>query len=165
MQRANGGDLLTHRGGERFGMCSTFKLPLAALILREADQGNFSLQDFVPYTRDDMLPHAPVTTEHLEDGGMTIEALAEAAQTTSDNPAANLLLRLIDGPQGFTHRLRTAGDTVTRLDRYELELNYVPKGEVRGHDDTLRDGRNGQQLCFWVDAFTSQSRAIAALDA
>ncbi len=131
VQRANGGDLLTHRGAERFGMCSTFKLPLAALILREADQGNLSLQDFVPYTGDDMLPHAPVTTEHLEDGGMTIDALAEAAQTTSDNPAANLLLRLIDGPQGFTRRLRTAGDSVTRLDRYELELNYVPKGEVR----------------------------------
>ena len=112
-------------------MCSTFKLPLAALILREADRGNLSLQRLVPYTRDDMLPHAPVTAEHLEDGGMTIEALAQAAQTTSDNPAANLLLRLIDGPQGFTQRLRTVGDTVTRLDRYELELNFVPAGEVR----------------------------------
>ena len=131
VQRANSGDSLTHRGAERFGMCSTFKLPLAALILQEADRGSFSLEDVVAYTRDDMLPHAPVTAEHLADGGMTVEALAKATQTTSDNPAANLLLRLIDRPQGFTRRLRAAGDAVTRLDRYELELNYVPRGEVR----------------------------------
>ena len=62
---------------------------------------------------------------------MTLEGLAEATQTTSDNPAANLLLRLIDGPQGFTERLRAVGDNVTRLDRYELALNFVPDGEIR----------------------------------
>jgi beta-lactamase class A len=54
---------------------------------------------------------------------MTIGALAEAAQKTSDNVAANLLLKQLGGPAGFTQILRDIGDIDTRLDRYEPEMN------------------------------------------
>ncbi|TNE59761.1 MAG: class A beta-lactamase [Alphaproteobacteria bacterium] len=125
------GKVIGHRLLERFGMCSTFKASLAGLILREADLGLLSLADKVPYTEDDMVPYAPVTTKNLAQGYMTVEALAEAAQVTSDNVAANLLLKLIDGPEGFTARLRTLGDETTRLDRNEPYMNLVPPGETR----------------------------------
>jgi beta-lactamase class A len=62
-----------------------------------------------------MLPFAPVTSQHLQEGGMTVAALAEAAQLTSDNVAANLPLGRIDGPAGVTRRLREIGDQHTRL--------------------------------------------------
>jgi beta-lactamase class A len=78
-----------------------------------------------------MVPHAPVTGLHLARGWMTVGALAEATQTTSDNVAANLLLGLIGGPAGFTERLRATGDEVTRLDRVEPAMNLVPAGELR----------------------------------
>ena len=58
-----------HRLDERFAMCSTFKLPLAALILREADQGRLQLGDVVRYTQKDMVPFAPVTSQHLRKAG------------------------------------------------------------------------------------------------
>ena len=125
------GALTGHRLHERFGMCSTFKLPLAAAILRKVDEGSLRLDQWVPYTQADMVPHAPVTQQHLAQGGMTVQALAEAAQTTSDNVAANLLLHLLGGPAGFTSMLRAAGDTVTRLDRIEPAMNEVPRGELR----------------------------------
>lgn len=123
-----------HRADERFGMCSTFKLPLAALILREIDRGRLGDDQLVPYSQADMVPFAPVTSRHLGDGGMTVAALAEAAQVTSDNVAANLLLGLIGGPTGYTAKLRTAGDTITRLDRLEPAMNLVLPGEL--HDTT-----------------------------
>lgn len=123
-----------HRADQRFGMCSTFKLPLAAVILREIDQGRLRFDQFVPYTKADFVPHTPVTGRHLADGGMTVGALAEAAQTTSDNLAANLLLKLIDGPAGLTRRLRELGDPTTRIDRIEPAMNIVLPGEV--HDTT-----------------------------
>lgn len=126
------GQTTGHRQGERFAMCSTFKLPLAGSILREIDQGRLRSDQWVAFGKVDMVSHAPVTTQHLERGGMTVAALAEATQTTSDNPAANLLLKLIGGPAGFTTILRTTGDTTTRLDRFEPQLNHVT-----GHD--LRD--------------------------
>lgn len=116
---------------ERFGMCSVFKLPLAAVILREADLGRLALDRRVPYGKADMLAHAPVTQQHLARGHMTVVELAEAAQVTSDNPAANLLLKLIDGPAGLTARLREIGDATTRLDRYEPEMNHMPPGDPR----------------------------------
>lgn len=125
------GALTGHRLHERFGMCSTFKLPLAAAILRKADEGSLRLDQWVPFSQADIVAHAPVTKQHLAQGGMTVQALAEAAQTTSDNAAANLLLQLLGGPAGFTSILRAAGDTVTRLDRMEPAMNEVLHGEVR----------------------------------
>ena len=120
-----------HRADERFGMCSTFKLPLAAVILLEAQNGRLNLEDRIHYTSDDLVPYAPVTEQNLERGYMTVAELAEAAQVTSDNVAANLLLDLVGGPNGFTEKLRGFGDDTTRLDRYEPEMNLVPPGEAR----------------------------------
>lgn len=120
-----------YRMDERFALCSTFKLPLAAAILRAADQGKLNLDTVVPYNKADMIPHAPVTEANLAKGGMTIRALAEAAQKQSDNPAANLLLKQLGGPAALTQFFRDLGDAVTRIDRYEPEMNRVPPGDER----------------------------------
>ena len=115
---------------ERFGLTSTFKLPLAAVVLAEIQVGALKGDELIRYTADDLVPHHPVTGPNV-DRGMTILALAEAAQVTSDNVAANLLLKRLGGPARFTAALGNFGDNVTRLDRYEPELNLVPPGEER----------------------------------
>lgn len=125
------GQTTGHRTGERFAMCSTFKLPLAGAVLREIDHGRMQPDQWVAYSKADLVAHAPVTTQQLQRGGMTVAALAEAAQTTSDNPAANLLLKLLGGPAGFTAILRATGDTTTRLDRYEPQMNRVTGQDLR----------------------------------
>jgi beta-lactamase class A len=122
---------LTHRADERFAMCSTFKLPLAAAIFRLADQGRLNLDTLVPYTKDDIVFHAPVTEPNLAKGGMTIRDLAEAAQKQSDNVAANLLLKQLGGPVGFTQFFREIGDQTTRIDRFEPDMNDVKPGDER----------------------------------
>jgi beta-lactamase class A len=120
-----------HRENERFGMCSTFKVLLAALILQEIAAGRLSGERVVPISEQDLVPYSPVTSTKVEAGGMTVLELAETAQTTSDNTAANLLLGFLGGPAGFTKRLRVVGDDQTRLDRLEPVMNLVPAGEVR----------------------------------
>lgn len=114
-----------------FALCSTFKLLLAAVALREADAGRLDLNEVIAYSKADMVPVAPVTTLHLAEGGMRIGALAKATQQTSDNVAGNLLIKRFGGPDEFTKILRGLGDTVTRLDRYETVMNLVPPGEIR----------------------------------
>jgi beta-lactamase class A len=131
------GAQINHRGDERFGMCSSFKLALAAIILREVDQGRLALDTFVPIGPTDMVYYAPAVTKNLDKGGMTVSALAEAAQVLSDNVAANKLLGLIGGPAGFTKQMRSLGDRFTRLDRLEPELNNVTPGDPR--DTTTPD--------------------------
>ncbi len=114
---------LVHRPDERFVMCSTFKWVLAAAILVRVDEGAVSLQERLAYGTNDLLEYAPVTAAHVDEGSMRVDPLAEAAVTVSDNTAANLLLERIGGPVGLTQFVRARGDTVTRLDRNEPNLN------------------------------------------
>jgi beta-lactamase class A len=114
---------LSYRGNERFAMCSTFKWLLAALILEKTDQNLESLSRKIPFTEDDLVTYSPVTKPALAQGGLTVEELCSAAVRTSDNTAANLLINSLGGPSGFTKRVRSFGDQVTRLDRVEPMLN------------------------------------------
>jgi len=125
------GRRLVHRGSERFAMCSTFKCLAAAAVLARVDSGHEQLNRFVPFGPGDLLDYAPITTQHVNDGGMTLEALLAAAIEYSDNTAANLLLANLGGPAALTHYVRRLGDRITRLDRNEPSLNVVNPGEVR----------------------------------
>ncbi len=125
------GRQLAHRPDERFAMCSTFKWVLAAAVLTRVDRRELSLDERVRYGASDVLEHAPIAREHVADGTMTVAALAQAAVTVSDNTAANLLLARIGGPAGLTAFMRSAGDTVTRLDRDEPTLNENAPGDPR----------------------------------
>jgi beta-lactamase class A len=115
------------REGERFRMCSTFKLSLAAAVLARADKGTERLERVVRYRQDQLLPVSPATTRNLATG-MTILDLCEAICIYSDNTAANLLLAEIGGPDALTAFWRGLGDETTRLDRMEPDLN-VPDGD------------------------------------
>lgn len=120
-----------HRGDERFPMCSTFKLVAAALVLRRVDGKEESLDRPIRFGPADLVPHSPVTTQHVAQGAMTIADLCEATITQSDNAAANLLMRTFGGPAGLTAYLRSIGDEVTRLDRIEPDLNEAVPGDLR----------------------------------
>jgi beta-lactamase class A len=125
------GGVIGHRMDERFAMCSTFKLSLAAAMLEQADKGKLSLDKSITYGKEDIVPNSPVTEDNLSKGSMTIKALAEATQKTSDNAAANLLLKQIGGPAGLTQFYRRHGDSVSRLDRYEPAMNEFKPGDER----------------------------------
>lgn len=119
------GRVLAWRDGQRFRMCSTFKLLLAAQVLQRVDRGQERLDRVLPYGKGDLLPYAPVTARHLAEGGMSLGDLCAAMVTTSDNTAANLVLAASGGPGAFTTFVRSLGDPVTRLDRNEPSLNRV----------------------------------------
>lgn len=124
---------LAWRERERFGLCSTFKLPLAALVLREHGARRIDGHAPIELNHMDLVPHAPVVEAALAAGRPHMSALelAHATQITSDNTAANLLLRLFGGPEGFTAQLRLLGEDTLRLDRWEPQMNFVPTSERR----------------------------------
>ncbi len=124
------GERAGYRADERFAMCSTFKLLLVAAILRRTDTGQEHPDRTIAVPPQPLLGNSPLTAEHAG-GQMTVVALCHAALTRSDNTAANLLLALIGGPEGFTRYARSLGDTVTRLDRTETSLNESRPGDPR----------------------------------
>lgn len=137
-----------HRIDERFTMCSTFKLSLAALALAKMDKGEIAADATLPIGRDDPVGHSPVLRAALEKGeaAMSVLALAEAAQTQSDNGAANILLAKIGGPAGLTAFWRSLGDSVSRLDRNEPLLNT-------SHDGDPRDTTSAAAMAKSMQAF------------
>lgn len=115
------------REHERFAHCSSFKLSLAALVLRGARQGRWRLDERLRWSAAELLFNSPVTSLHVADG-MAMAELARATLITSDNTAANVLLARLGGPQALNAFWRSIGDRTSRLDHNEPDLNVVPPG-------------------------------------
>jgi beta-lactamase class A len=125
------GARLGHRAGERFPMCSTFKLLAVGAVLGRVDRNRERLDRLIAYGEADLLDYAPVTRAHVKEGGLPLGDLCKAAIELSDNTAANLILRQIGGPAAVTAFARSLGDNVTRLDRNEPTLNTAIPGDPR----------------------------------
>lgn len=124
------------RGRERFVYCSTFKMYLASATLLRVQAGEESLDRQVPITRADMINHAPVT-EPAIGGTLTIEQLMKGTVEVSDNPAANILIRELGGLDALRAFYRGIGDTSTRVDRLEPEMNRLD-----GDKDTIQPAQS-----------------------
>ncbi|RZS88597.1 beta-lactamase class A [Phyllobacterium myrsinacearum] len=124
------GKRIGYREKELFAMCSTFKFFAAAAILARVDQKKEKLDRVIRYGKSDLVTYSPVTEKHVADG-MTLSAICDAAITWSDNAAGNLMLDALGGSQGMTDYARSLGDTISRLDRREPELNEAKPGDPR----------------------------------
>ncbi|EWY38270.1 beta-lactamase [Skermanella stibiiresistens SB22] len=125
------GRRLEYRSGQRFPMCSTFKVVASAALLTRVDAGREKLDRRIRFGAGDLVTYSPVTKDRVGGDGMTLAELCEAGITQSDNTAANLLLANIGGPAGMTEYARSLGDAMTRLDRIETELNESTPGDPR----------------------------------
>jgi len=141
----------------RFGHASSFKLSLAALLLQRHAAGTIDADRHVTWTEADMLSYAPFTRERIATGA-SLRELARATQITSDNPAANILLRELGGPAGLTAFWRSLGDTVSRLDRFEPEMNLVTAAEYRDTTTPAAMARTVAKLVYG-DVLPEKERA------
>ena len=170
------GRRLVHRADERFALCSTFKVALAAAWLMLVDEGRRSLSDEIAFTAADLTEYAPVIRANLARGRLSVEELCAAIIEVSDNAAANLLLRPLGGPLGLSAFFRRWGDPVTRLDRYEEELGRNFPGDSRDTTspaamlglmrillvgDVLRPNSRGR-LIGWMEAATTGLQRLRA---
>jgi beta-lactamase class A len=145
----------------RYAMASTFKLPLAASLLWQADKGAFPLLHQLAIDKGDLLPNSPILAKAIETGvtELTVRDLCGAAVAYSDNAAANILLKAMGGPAAFTQFMRSIGDETTRLDRFEPDLNSNLPGDER--DTTTPFAMVESMLrIFTQDVLTLTSRAL-----
>jgi beta-lactamase class A len=119
------------RGDERFPMCSTFKLLAVAAMLARVDSGRDQLERRIRFDAHDVVVNSAITKNRAGGDGMSLEEICEAAIVVSDNTAGNLLLASLGGPEGLTAYARSLGDTITRLDRNEPDLNEALPGDPR----------------------------------
>ncbi|WP_378740670.1 class A beta-lactamase [Nocardia brasiliensis] len=169
------GRSVAYRDGERFPMASTFKGLACGALLRDHSLASGYFDQVIRYSRTELVEFSPVTEKHV-DTGMTVAELCHATITISDNTAGNQILKLLGGPAGFTAFLRSIGDDVSRLDRWETELNTAIPGDVRDTTtpaalaadyrtlvlgDTLAEPER-EQLKQWLIANTTGGKRIRA---
>ncbi|MBC8028415.1 MAG: class A beta-lactamase [Steroidobacteraceae bacterium] len=155
------GRRIAYDDGARYAMASTFKLMLAAALLWQVDKNAFTLEHELPISRDDLLTTSPDVEAKLKTGAtsMTVRDLCAAIVVSSDNAAANILLKGIGGPSGFTTFMRSIGDEKTRLDRTEPDLNVNLPGDPRD-TTTPRAMIDSMLRVFTQDVITVRSRAV-----
>lgn len=151
------GAKLDWRADERFVMCSTFKASLAACVLARVDRGEDQLAAVIPYGATDLLDYAPVAKQNVSAGAMSVADMCKASVELSDNTCANLLLARIGGPAALTAFWRSIGDTTSRLDHNEPELNRSPPGDP--HDTTTPAAMAGNLKRLLIgNALSAKSR-------
>lgn len=150
------GARIVYRETERFVMCSTFKWLLAAAVLQRAASGGPGLDSSVPIRADAIVSHSDATKPFVG-RSMTLQSLCAAMMATSDNGAANTLMRAIGGPAALTRAVRTWGDPLTRQDTYELGPDARP-GDLRNTTTPAQMLADMQHV--WLgDALDPASRA------
>jgi beta-lactamase class A len=148
------------RADERFALCSTFKAALAGAVLARIDAGEVQADDVLTFDPANLLGASRATALH-PDGRISVIEACEGVVTVSDNTAANALLGLIGGPTAMTEFFRSLGDRITRLDRYELDLNSNIESDPR--DTTTPDAMlDSLQALLLGDALNGASRSLLA---
>lgn len=146
-----------YHADERFPLTSTFKAFACGALLRQVDSGQTALDHTVRITQSDLVPYAPVM-EKLVGQEVSLADACSAALRLSDNVAGNKVLERIGGPEGLTGYLRSIGDTTTRLDRREPELNEATPGDPR--DTTTPEAiANSLRKLVLGDALSASSRS------
>jgi beta-lactamase class A/beta-lactamase class A CARB-5 len=146
-----------YHADQRFAMSSTFKTLACAALLQRVDAGQEDLDRKISFSESDLVTYSPVTEKYAGGQAMTLSDLCEAALTMSDNTAANLILRVLGGPAQVTSFARGLGDGVTRLDRWETDLNEAAPGDQRDTTTPNAMVKNLQSLLLG-DALSVKSR-------
>ncbi len=148
----------SYRGSERFPLNSTHKALLCGALLSAQDQGKLRLTERTQFDRAALVTYSPVTEKFIAPAEMSWGQLCEAAIAYSDNTAANLLAHKLGGPVAVTRFFAELGDKVTRLDRFEPELNSAVPGDMRDTTTPLAVSETLQKLTLGP-ALTPASRA------
>lgn len=122
----NNNKIIAYRANERFPVQSTMKMIGVAALLKLSESNNSILSEKLRYSKNDLVGWTPVTKLHIN-GGMTLENLAEAAVTYSDNTAINTIMKRFGGPQFSTNFAHAIGNDSYNVTHYDGYMNSNPK--------------------------------------
>ena len=162
MDLASGRTVTAWRADERFPMMSTFKVVLCGAVLARVDAGDEQLERKIHYRQQDLVDYSPVSEKHLADGmgGRQASAPPPLPQAITAPPICYWPPSA--APQ-LTAFLRQIGDNVTRLDRWETELNEALPGDAPHHYPG-QHGRDPTQAADQPASGRPFATAAAAVD-
>ncbi|WP_157946922.1 class A beta-lactamase [Thalassobius sp. I31.1] len=154
------GEVIAYAEDDRFPLNSTFKLLACGALLNRVDNREANLTDKVRLRDFEFVDYSPALEAHSRAGNLEVSLGTACGMmlSVSDNTAANIVLSAIGGPEGLTDYLRSIGDQVTRLDRWETELNMAVPGDPRDTTTPRAIAQSAQDLILG-DALEPASQA------
>lgn len=136
-------------GDEPFPMASTYKVPIAAKLLKLVDDGELTLDKMIEITPDDLHPGSGTLTRLFNDPGveLSVHNLLELMLLISDNSATDLCLREAGGGAAVTAHMKAIGVEGVRVDRPTLQLiaNFGGVPDPASGAMTMQDYREGRR--------------------
>ena len=169
-------ETIAYRFNERFPTGCTSKVMGVAALLEKASHDASLLKQRVMFSKKDSTNWMPVTKKHFQEG-MTLQELASAAISQSDNTAMNLILKSIGGIEGMNTFARSIGDTVFRQDHgWPGEAHSGGRGNIHDSSTPSAMVKSLQAIAFgnilppherellltWMKATTSGDKRIRA---
>jgi beta-lactamase class A len=115
-------------------MQSVFKLPLALTVLHQVEQRTLSLDQPVRFLPQDRIPRAysPLQDQHPNGGvDVPLRELLRLDVSLSDNVAADILLRLVGGPEVVNTYVAALGVSGFHLQDSEAVLHHEVSAQYR----------------------------------
>lgn len=110
--RVKNGERVQYNAAARYPMASTFKVPLALLVLDAVDRGALSLSQKVEIDNFNLSPGSGEINKSMDPDAplaSTVGDLLEAMMRVSDNTATDHLMDRAGGPGAVTQHLRKLG--------------------------------------------------------
>jgi beta-lactamase class A len=110
-------------------MLSTFKLPLGVFVLNEVEKGKLSLDQKVRFLPSDMYKgtYSPLQDEFPNANvEVPLRKLLELSVGNSDNPATDILLRIVGGPKQVQQYLDSLGLQDLQVRNSERDMHDDP---------------------------------------
>ena len=115
-------------------MQSTFKLPLAVVVLGQVQAGRFKLDQPIRFLASDRYPgtYSPLQDAHpAGDVDVSLRELLQLSVGKSDNTATDILLRIVGGPAFVQHALDALGYPAIHIRDSERGLHDDGKAQYR----------------------------------
>jgi beta-lactamase class A len=162
--------------GERFPMASTYKVPMAGLLLHLVDLDDLSLDTRVEITSRHRAETGEIAQSVIHPGvSLSALNLLELMLTQSNNNATDRVLELIGGPDAVTAWLRASGIDAMRVDHSVNDLlgkfYDLPPGTpamegflAKWPDETAREAVNGRSSAAFDDGAADSATPAAMVD-
>jgi len=148
------------REGEAFGAASVIKLPLMMHVMKEAAEGQCSMEERLTVTQADKVPICGALTLFTDDVTCDVRTLCRLMISISDNTATNRLIDYATIP-GVSAGFEAMGLRVTKLTRKLFDREASKKG-LRNYICPKEIGALLEML--WRGEFVSNAVSKEAID-
>lgn len=152
------GASVSFNGNKRFPMQSVYKFPIAMVMLRQVEEGVFSLDDTIKIDKREYIPkagHSPIRNKFPNGAKLTIREILKYNVAQSDGTACDVLLRLLGGTHTVQTKIHDLG--VTNIAIATTEMIQVANDTIQYQNWSTPEAMNALLKIFHEGEYLSES--------